>query len=168
MPKSPGCAPLAAVFIFILVLLVGGTNEGIGFYYTHCDDSDSGFLSCLMDEMAEEEATEPEEGTVTAVGTYEYKGYAVTVTANIPLAGGAVTGTVSGTCEGSFKGTYNGQQNGVISSSMAGVCAPFFVNIPASADFTGTVNKTGKTVPLSFNGRGGGITHDGSMTLTYP
>ena len=158
---------MAALMIFIFVILFAGANEAVGFYYTECDEDDGNFFSCLMGEMADEEEEEPEEGTVTATGVYEYKGNAITATMNIPLKGGTVTGTVSGTCEGNFKGTYV-DASGVISANMAGVCAPFFVNIPASANFTGSVNKVGKTVPVSFNGRGGGITHEGSMTLVYP
>lgn len=153
-----------AVLMFIVLVIIGLiTNEGVGFFFTHCDDDE--FFDCVMELMEEEE--EEQEGTVVATGVYTYKDYAVTVTANIPLAGGTVTGTVSGTCEGSWKGTYSGSNNRVISAKMAGVCAPFFINIPASAQFTGTVNKTGKTVPLSFTGKGGGLTHEGAMTLTY-
>ncbi len=156
---------MAAFLLILLVLVALGTNEAVGFYYTHCEDRE--LFDCLMNQVEEDEAEEDEK-TVTATGVYAYKGNSVTVTMNIPLTGGAVTGSVSGTCEGSFKGTYNGQPNGAISASMAGVCAPFFVNIPASAEFIGSVNKTGKTVPVTFNGRGGGIKHEGAMTLTYP
>lgn len=152
-----------AFLLILLILLMVGSNEALGYYYTHCKDRE--LLECLMSGVEEDE---PGEGDVVATGVYEYKGNSVTVTMNIPLTGGAVTGTVSGTCEGNFKGTYNGQPNGAISASMAGVCAPFFVNIPASAEFIGSVNKTGKTVPVTFAGRGGGITHEGAMTLTYP
>lgn len=66
-----------------------------------------------------------------------------------------------------MNGTYNGRPNGAISGKMTGVCSPFFVNIPASADFSGTVNKTGKTVPITFTGRGGGFSHNGATALSY-
>ena len=150
--------------IFIFVILVVGTNEGVGFYYSQCNEEDANFFSCLFDKMSEEEE-EPEEGTVTATGVYTYKGYPVTIVFQIPLKGGAVTGSVSDTCEGGVQGNY---AEGRISGSMSGVCSPFFVNIPAGAEFNGSVNKAGKTVPITFTGRGGGITHEGSMTLTYP
>ncbi len=164
--KKPGCGPLAAVMIIIFVVLFVGTNEGVGFYYTACDEEDGNFISCLLDEMmSEDEEAEPEAGTVTAVGAYEYKGYEVTIRLNVPLNGGAVNGTVSGTCEGPIKGNNAG---GTITGNMSGVCAPFFVNIPASAEFHGSINKSGKTVPVSFNGRGGGLSHEGATTLTYP
>ncbi len=163
--KKLGCGPLAAIIIIAFILLTVGTNEAVGFYFTNCADDDD-LLDCILNE--EEAAEEDEEGMVVATGVYTHKGYSVNITANIPLGGGAVTGSADGTCEASFKGTYSGGQNGAISGKMTGVCAPFLINFPASAEFTGTVNKTGKTVPFSFSGRGGGITHNGSMTLTYP
>ena len=163
MPKKKlGCGPLAAILLILVILLLIGSNEATGFYFTNCKGID--IMDCLMDDLEE---TEPE-GAVVASGVYEWKGYTVNITMNIPLEGGTVTGVVSGTCDGKVTGTYNGQSNGVISGSMSGVCAPFFINIPSSADFTGSVNKSGKTVPISFTGRGGGLSHQGSMTLTYP
>jgi hypothetical protein len=154
---------MAAFILVALILFLVGSNEAIGYYFSHCEDDN--LIDCFL---SHQEDDEPEEGEVAAVGTYSYKDYPVTITMVIPLGGGQVTGTVSGTCEGHVKGTYNGQPNGSISGMLTGACSPFFVNIPASAEFNGTVNKTGKTVPISFTGRGGGITHQGSMTLTYP
>ena len=165
MAGKLGCGPLAALVILAFVILFVGGNEAVGFYFTNCEDED--ILDCLMSEFLEEEE-EPEEGSVVATGVYTYKSFDVTVTANIPLKGGAVTGSVSGTCEGQVKGNYDGKPNGVISGAMTGVCAPFFVNIPAGANYSGSVNKTGKSVPINFTGRGAGITHEGAMVLTYP
>ena len=156
-----GCGTLAAFIIILLILLVLGSNEAIGYYFSHCSGED--MMDCLLDRIEEPEP----EGAVTAGGTCTYKDYSVTVTANIPLAGGAVTGSVSGTCEGKVKGTFDGQNNGAISGALAGACSPFFVNVPASATFSGVVNKTSKTVPFSFTGKGAGLTHEGSMSLTY-
>ncbi len=164
MPRKVGCGPLAVFLLVVVALILIGSNEAIGYYYAHCREMD--IMDCLMNGLEDDKG--PEEGTVVASGVYEYKGNSVTVTANIPLAGGTVTGSVSGTCEGSLKGTFSGQQNGVITASMSGVCSPFFVNIPASAEFTGTVNKSAKTVPVSFQGGGGGMTHADSMVLSYP
>ena len=161
MAKS-GCGPMAAFILILLVLLAIGSNEAIGYYFSHCDEEEDIF-DCLLGGLEEPEP----EGAVAATGTYSYKGYDVTVTMNIPLEGGAVTGSVSGTCEGRVKGTFSGQNNGVISGNLSGACSPFFVNIPAGAEFSGTVNKTGKTVPISFTGRGGGLTHEGAMTLQF-
>lgn len=162
MTKKLGCGPLAALLIVIFVVVFMGANEGVGYYFSNCEDEN--IFDCMM---KDEEEPEPE-GAVVASGVYTYKGYDVTITFNVPLAGGTVTGSVSGTCEGTVKGTFGGQNGGAISGRMSGVCAPFFVNIPSSAEFSGTVNKTGKTVPISFTGKGGGITHEGSMTLVYP
>ncbi len=152
---------MAAFIIILLILVMLGTNEAVGYYFSHCEDVD--IMDCLMGGLDEPEP----EGAVVATGTYNYKGNDVNITANIPLGGGAVTGSVSGTCEGTVKATYSGQDNGVISGRMTGVCAPFFVNIPSGAEFSGIVNKGSKTVPFSFTGQGGGLTHEGSMTLTW-
>ncbi len=154
---------MAAFLLILLILLMVASNEAIGYYFSHCQDED--LLHCLFSGLEDEE---PEEGTVVATGVYEFKGNSVTITANIPLGGGAVTGTVSGTCDGIVKGTFSGQNNGAISGTMNGACAPFFINIPSSAEFSGTVNKTGKTVPFSFTGRGGGFSKNDSMSLKYP
>lgn len=148
--------------LVFLILALLGSNEAMGYYFSHCQDIE--ILQCLMGGFDDE--PEPE-GTVVATGTYTYKGNDVHITANIPLGGGSVTGTVSGTCDGTVKATFSGQDNGVISGTMKGVCSPFFVNIPASADFSGSVNKTSKTVPFHFDGKSAGFSHSDSMTLTY-
>jgi hypothetical protein len=160
MASKIGCAPMAAFLLILLILIGLGSNEAIGYYFSHCENEN--ILECLFAGL-----DEPEPKGVVATGTYDYKGNSVTITANIPLEGGAVTGSVSGACEGTVKATYDGQQNGAISGRMSGVCSPFFVNIPASADFNGSVNKTSKTVPFRFTGKGAGITHEGAMALTY-
>ena len=152
---------MIAFLIVLLILVMIGGNKAVGYYFSHCQDID--IVHCLMGG-----ADEPEpEGSVVATGTYSYKGNDVNITANIPLEGGTVTGTVSGTCDGTVKGTFSGTDNGGISGIMQGVCSPFFVNIPASADFSGTVNKAGKAVPFRFTGKGGGLTHADSMTLSW-
>ncbi len=153
---------MAAFLIIFLILLMLGGNEAMGYYFSRCNGAE--LFDCLLNRLEEPET----EGAVVATGTYSFKGNDVNISANIPLEGGSVTGTVSGTCDGTVRGTYSGGQNGAISGTMSGVCSPFFVNIPASADFTGMVNKDAKTVPFSFSGRGGGLMHDGSMSLTYP
>lgn len=154
------------IIIFIIGVLLIGANEAVGFYFSECQDMD--IIDCSLSLVdGEEEEEEQEEGTVVATGQYDYKDFSVTVTANIPLEGGSVTGSVSGTCSGKVSGTYNGQNNGAISGKLSGACSPFIINIPAGADYGGTVNKTSKTVPINFTGRGGGLTHEGSMTLTY-
>lgn len=154
-----GCA---GVLIVILIILVFGGNELFGYYLENCS-GDEDVFDCLLNAVEEPEP----EGAVTATGTYTFKDYSVNVTANIPLEGGNVTGSVSGTCDGKVKGSFSGQNNGAISGSMTGACSPFFVNIPAGAEFSGVVNKDSKTVPINFTGQGGGLTHEGSMSLSY-
>ncbi len=154
---------MAAFIIIVLILFIVGSNEALGYYFSHCGDMD--IFDCLMGGLEEDE---PEEGSVTATGTYELKGNTVDVTMHIPLTGGAVTGTVSGTCDGRITGTFDGGATGSISGSMSGACSPFFVNIPAGANFSGSVNKSSRTVQYGFNGSGGGFNHSGAMTLTYP
>ena len=152
---------MAAFLLVLVALVLIGSNEAMGYYYSHCDTDD--IFECLFSGLDEPEP----EGAVTATGTYTYKDYPLTVTMTIPLDGGNVTGTVTGTCDGMVKGTFTGKQNGVISGKLTGACSPFFVNIPSSAEFSGVVNKTGKTVPIDFTGKGGGFTHKGSMSLSY-
>ncbi len=154
---------MAAFILILLILVLLGANEAVGHYFSKCRKIE--LFDCLIGNL--EEPEEEQEGSVVATGVYNYNSHSITVTATIPLGGGAVTGSFSGTCEGTLNGNYNGQPNGAITGTMAGACSPFFVNIPASAVFSGTVNKTGKTVPMSFNGQGGGMKHEGSMTLSY-
>lgn len=158
-----GCGTVMAFLLVLVALVLVGSNEAIGYYFSHCRDMD--LLECLMSGIDE---PEPEEGAVVATGSYEHKGYTVIVNMNVPLGGGAVTGTVSGECDGKITGTYDGKQGGTVSGDMSGVCSPFFVNVPAGAAFSGTVNKTGKTVQYGFNGESAGFSHQGSMTLSYP
>ncbi|MBI3981106.1 hypothetical protein HY345_03865 [Candidatus Microgenomates bacterium] len=162
-PGKIGCAPVL-IFAIILVLLLGiGSNEAFGYYFKHCGYEE--FFDCLLNRVEEEEV-EPE-GAVVATGTYSFKGYSVNVTANIPLDGGSVIGTIAGTCDGKLKGTFNGKNNGPITGSISGACSPFFVNIPASAQFSGVVNKDSKSVPINFTGKGAGLTHQDTMSLSY-
>lgn len=160
--KASGCSPM--MFLIILLILgamIFGGNAAVGFWAMECGDLDP--IECVQ-EIAEEE--EEAEG-VTATGPYSYKDYSITMTANIPLEGGTVTGTISGDCSGKVTGSFDGANNGTISGNLNGACNPFFVNIPASATFSGVVNKDSKIVPISFEGSGGGFLHEGSMTLSY-
>lgn len=156
---------MAAILLVLVALLLVGSNAAVGYYFTNCGNTD--LFDCLMRGLDEPEQ-EPEEGSVVATGSYEHKGYTVVVTMNVPLGGGTVTGTVSGECDGKVTGTYDGKQGGAISGDLKGVCSPFFVSVPASANFSGTVNKTGKTVQYGFNGASAGFSHQGSMTLMFP
>lgn len=156
-----GCGTLIVIIVVLVVLGGMGINQALGYYYKHCSDQD--VFECLMNKVKEPEP----EGAVTATGTYSFKDYSVVVIAHIPLKGGGVTGAITGTCEGALKGTFSGENNGAFSGKITGACSPFFVNIPASANFSGTVNKDSKTAPIGFTGRGAGLTHEGSMSLSY-
>lgn len=160
--KGVGCGALIAFIIITLILVSLGANEGVKYYFKHCEDLEEPF-ECLLNNLEEPEP----QGAVTAIGTYSYKDYSVVLTMKIPLDGGGVTGSISGACDGAVKGNFDGQSNGAISGKISGVCSPFFVNIPASADFSGVVNKDSKVVPISFTGRGAGLTHKDSMSLAY-
>lgn len=159
--RGMGCGTIVGFLIVLVILVLVGGNAALGYYLGHCGDEE--LLECLMDRTEDEEP----EGAVTATSEYSYKDYPVTVTANIPLEGGVVTGSISGTCDGKLKGTFSGKNNGVISGTLVGGCSPFIANIPASAEFSGVVNKDSKQVPISFTGKGAGLTHQGSMTLSY-
>ena len=162
-PKKVGCGP-AIIFGIILVLLIGaGSNEAMGHYYEECGDSED-IIGCMLD-WSEEEVPE---GAAAATGAYTYQDYTVNLMLHIPLEGGKVTGTIEGACDGVVKNaTFTGQDNGAISGDISGSCDPFFVKVPASAKFSGVVNKDKKVVPISFNGQGAGFSHNGSMSLSY-
>jgi hypothetical protein len=104
---------------------------------------------------------------VKATGLYSYKNYSITMSIDIPLQGGKVTGTVSGDCNGKVTGSFDGKNNGPISGDITGFCEVTVVPVPAKATFQGVVNKDSKTVPISFSGSAAGLTHDGSMSLSY-
>lgn len=159
-----GCLPVMLISLVLLVILGVVVNEAEGFYFQDCVDQTQDIASCIQAIFSKE--PEPAGATV-ATGTYSFKGNSVDVKMDIPLDGGNVTGTVTGTCDGKIKGSYDGKDNGVISGSMHGTCDPFFVKIPASATFGGTLNKDSKTVPISFQGSGGGFSKSDSMSLSY-
>lgn len=156
-----GCGTIIAFVLVAFILLAIGSNAALGYYFSRCNDLD--IFECFLNQAEDEKPA----GTVVATGVYSYDKYSVTLKANIPLEGGAVTGIVSGTCEGMLKGTFNGQNNGQLSGTIAASCSPFFVNIPASATFSGVVNKDNKTVPINFVGEGAGMKREGSMSLAY-
>lgn len=161
--KGPGCGVSILIFILVVAGLILGSNELIGWYGFNCGDEP--IFECLDGVFSEDEA-DPK-GVVTASGPYSYDDYSITMTMKIPLGGGEVTGNVSGDCGGKITGGYNGKDNGPISGKMAGSCKVFGVNVPASATWGGAVNKAGKVVPISFDGSGGGFSHQGSLPLSY-
>lgn len=162
-----GCAPLT-IFIIILVIVAAifGIDEGLGQYGLHCGDMP--ILDCINAKSDEDALSEEQRKSLAvATGPYSYSDYSIVLTMKIPLSGGPVTGAISGACGGKVTGSFGGKNKGGISGRIAGTCGAFMVNIPASAIFNGIVNKDGKSVPISFSGKGGGFTHDGSMSLSY-
>ena len=163
-PKASGCGPMMFFIILVAIAtLIFGVNAGLGWYGPNCGGLS--FSECIDEIMTEEE--EVDEDVVAATGPYAYKDYSIVMTAQIPLDGGAVEGTITGDCNGRVTGSYDGQNGGSITGKMAGSCNIFFVNVPASATFSGVVNKESKTVPINFQGSGGGFSHEDSMSLAY-
>lgn len=166
--SKSGCGPLAIIVIlFVIIASLFGINEGIEAYSLKCNEGEN-IMDCLGRREIEESLTEEQKNSlVTATGQYSFNDYSVTVTAKIPLAGGPVIGTMSGTCSGKLRGSFSGKDNGGIEGKVKGSCSPFVVALPAGATFAGSVNKDAKTVPIGFIGKGAGLTHEGSMVLSY-
>lgn len=154
---------LIILFILIIMIVVGTYNVAAA----KCVGDD--IISCIFDKFFGEPKEEAKaEGAVTASGAlsgkFKDKEGSVTVTLTFPLEGGTVTGTFSGDCDGNIKGSYAGGDGGAISGEAKGSCA--FI-IPASGEFSGTVNQTSKTVVVSGSGSAAGFSKQGSMTLSY-
>lgn len=160
--KSGGCAKTFLIVVFILIAAIFGFNFGFGYYGESCGDEP--IFECIDRIMKD---IDDEKTTVTASGPYSYKGNSITMTLDIPLDGGEVEGKVAGDCSGRVTGTFDGKENGVLSGNFNGSCSVFFVNVPAKASISGTVIQKAKSVPISFQGSGGGFEHSDSMTLSY-
>lgn len=162
--KQSGIAGIFVMFLVLLIIIAGIIGLDLGYigYITRCGDVPIG--ECLK---ATPTPTPNPETSVVAVGTFSAKGYGVTITMNVPLEGGAVSGSFSGDCQGKVSGTYNGHDNGIISGKAYGSCNPFSLPVPASATFTGNVNKSGETIDISGQGSAAGFSGSGSLTLTF-
>ncbi len=104
---------------------------------------------------------------VTARGTFSKGKYNVKVVLNFNLEGGVVSGEFSGDCSGTISGNYDGQDNGVISGKAVGSCNPFFVPVPASANFSGIVNQQQKNITITGTGTAVGVSGSGTLVLTF-
>ena len=104
---------------------------------------------------------------VTAQESVEYQGYHVTITITIPLAGGTIHGSFSGDCNGTINGTYAGGNGGAISGSASGTCTVLYVPVPISGGFTGTVNRSQRSVTLVGSGDLANLADQGELTLNY-
>ncbi len=163
--RPGGCSPIA-VFVG-LILIIGGIIAGDMAYIgisEECMDAEDMF-DCIAEILESEGEAEPEEGTVTAVGSIGDEQGDITFTLTIPLKGGAVSGSFSGDCDGSLKATFAGGNGGSITGGKgAGKCAWV---MPALGEFTGTVNTTAKTAIITGEGRIPGGSKQGSVTLTW-
>jgi hypothetical protein len=162
--KQAGIAGIFVMFLVLLFIIAGiiGLDFGYIGYITRCGDTPLG--ECLK---ATPTPTPNPETSVVAVGTFSAKGYGVTITMNVPLEGGPVSGSFSGDCQGNISGSYDGNDNGIISGEAYGSCNPFKVPLPASATFAGNANKTSKTIDISGQGTAVGVSGNGSLTLTF-
>lgn len=163
-----GMSPFGLLFLIIfLIIFLFMIDQGF-IMHSQCKEADD-VMDCALDILlgSDEEEQAPE-GSVTATGVVsgEFKGenHSVTITLNIPLEGGNVTGSFDGDCDGTIKGTYAGGDGGAISGEANGKCAYVF---PASGSFSGTVNQASKTVPVRGSGKAVGFSKEGSLTLTY-
>ena len=165
---------IAGIFFLILILaLLLGVDYAYVYYLEKCGDTP--VATCLADDVVNEikkpviPITPPpaEVVPITAVGSFSYKNYAVTLTLNFPSNGGPVTGRVSGDCSASITGNFSGGDNGEITGQAFGSCSPFFVPVPAKATFSGTVNQPQKIIPITGTGSAAGFSGTGSMTLTF-
>jgi len=163
--RGMGMLGILLIFILILILLFCGDLAFI-FISENCIDENP--FVCLIGMLSEDEEEEKPEGSVTATGTisgeYDGENKSVTVTLTFPLEGGVVTGSFSGECDGNIKGKFAGGNGGAISGTGKGKCAWI---LPASGNFSGTVNTSSKTVPIHGSGSAAGFSGEGDLTLTY-
>jgi hypothetical protein len=152
------------IFFVIFLAILFGIDLGFIFFTKEC--MDESLVQCV-ESIMEPEEEDTRTGTVTATGVIsgEYGGEtrAVNVHLTFPTEGGAVTGSFDGDCEGNIKGTYAGS-NGAISGKGNGSCA--FI-MPASGEFSGTVNESSKSVSVSGSGRAAGFSGSGSLNLGW-
>lgn len=98
----------------------------------------------------------PSASFYTAARSISSQGHTIYISVNIPKDGGNVTGKITGDCTGDVTGHYDGKDEGTISGSAKVGCKYFFMRLPGTATFDGTVNKSDSTAELyttlNFNG----------------
>ncbi len=104
---------------------------------------------------------------LTATGSFQKDKYGVSISLTFPKEGGSVTGSFSGDCNGTIRGAYDGETTGMIRGKAVGSCSPFSIPVPASADFTGTVNMATKSIPITGTGSAMGFSGSGNVTLSF-
>jgi hypothetical protein len=148
------------LLILFIVLIIIGAGIGVDFAYIAYTEKQN--VSPIPTNSPEQMKT-----PITAQGTFSKDKYNVVVTLNFNLEGGPVSGKFSGDCSGTISGNYDGQDNSVITGKAVGSCDPFFVPVPASANFSGTVNHQQKNIPVTGTGTAVGVSGSGSMVLTF-
>lgn len=163
-----GAVGMMFLFLMLVLLALLGIDYGYIFYSKNCSDISVG--QCVKEQINppfKEITPTPVKTPITATGSFSVKKYNVQISATFPPDGGAVYGTFSGTCEGNITGTYAGGEGGTISGKAVGSCTPLLIALPASAEFSGTVNQVQKSIPITGTGSTAGISGTGSLTLTY-
>lgn len=154
----------AIVMLAVLALMIFMGDMAYIYLGEECMGMDP--LTCASHIASMENEDEaPAEGTVTAVGSAGDDKGSLTFSLTIPLEGGAVTGSFEGDCDGTLKASFAGGNGGAITGGKGmGKCA--FV-LPASGNFTGTVNTATKTVVITGKGSIPGGSKEGSVTLKW-
>jgi len=116
---------------------------------------------------AQTQSSMPSTSTYTASKTFSYQGYSITMNINVPKNGGKVTGSISGDCTGSIYGTYDGQDNGMVRGHADGTCQAFFLQIPGTVNFHGTVDKVNKTADLTVAVKVKSIEKSQNITFSF-
>ncbi len=153
-----GIAGIILLFI-ILFILLGGLFA-----------FDYGYIAYTKQTHIYPTATPPPGVTytpITARGSFSKDAYSVNITLYFVSEGGSVSGDFSGDCSGVITGYYDGKDGGVISGNAYGSCDPLFVPIPASAEFSGVVQKSQKAIPVTGKGSAMGVSGEGSLTFTF-
>ena len=165
LSSQSGIAAIAVLFILFIILgLLIGADYGYIALTGYCENVPT--MECISGTKPNKPAEPAQKQTViVATGNISGDKYNVTVTMNIPVEGGAVTGTFSGTCDGKISGTAT--KDGAISGEAFGSCSLVVVPVPARGEFDGTVIPQTKSVPIMGTGTAMGISKSGSITLTY-
>lgn len=148
------------LLILLIMLIIIGAGIGIDFAYIADQEQKNIYPTPTP---APNQVITP----VTARGTFSKGKYNVNIVLNFNLEGGPVSGKFSGDCNGTISGNYDGQDNGVITGKAVGSCSALLVPIPASANFSGTVNHQQKNIPITGTGTAVGVSGSGSLVLTF-
>lgn len=148
----------SGLFLFLIILLIlVGAFAAFDFGYISYQERQNIFPTPTL-------TPDQVQTPVIAHGTFTKGDYSVNLTLNFNLEGGPVSGQFSGDCKGNISGSYD---NGVINGKAVGSCNPFLVPIPASANFSGTVNQEQKIIPINGSGSAAGFSGSGSLTLSF-